>query len=118
MQRLAQKFLAFTAVVLLSACSSGSPANDWVGRLATGEPAGTKYVDVRGHSWAVFPVKGQPSVFGAQRDNLNYNLYGAPPYRRAPQAIQAIELATGCRVRRDDLAEFITARFYASVVCN
>jgi len=112
------KFLAVSAVLILSACGLMGTPNNWAGQLEFAEPAGTKYVTVLGQSWAVFPAGGFDSVYVAQRDNLDLNPYGAPHYRRTPQAIRAIELATGCRVNRSDIVQNITARYFASVTCN
>lgn len=127
------KFLGLVAASLLSACSISDIPNDWsgsvtapeqgveYGKLFTNfvqEPKGIKYVQVLGRSWAVFPAPGFPDVYVTQRDNLDLNPYGAPPYRRTPQAIRAIELATGCKVVKSDIVRHVTARYFASVDCG
>lgn len=129
------KFLGLVAASLMSACSQYDIPNDWSGTVTAPEqgvefsqlftnfvrePKGIKYVQVLGHSWAVFPFPGSdyPNVYVTQRDNLDLNPYGAPPYRRAPQAIQAIELATGCKVVKSQVVRHVTARYFAPVVCS
>ena len=127
------KFLGIISACLMSACSQYDIPSDWSGTVTASEqgvaygklftnfvpePKGIKYVQVLGRSWAVFPAPWLTDVYVAQRDNLDLNPYGAPPYRRTPQAIRAIELATGCKVVKSDVVRHVTARYFASVDCS
>ncbi|MCF6234311.1 MAG: hypothetical protein L3J36_14600 [Rhodobacteraceae bacterium] len=127
------KFLGLVAASLVSACSQYDIPNDWSGTVTAPEqgvewgklftnfvpePKGIKYVEVLGRSWAVFPLPQHPGVYVTQRDNLDLNPYGAPPYRRTPQAIRAVELATGCKVVKSDVVVHVTARYFTSVNCS
>lgn len=126
------KILGAIAACFLTACSIEHIPNSWSGTLTAREsntlasnlstnfvqePKGVKYVQVLGRSWAVFPMPEFPGVFVAQRDNLDLNPYSAPPYRRTPQAIRAIEIATGCSVVKSSITQHVTARYFASVTC-
>jgi hypothetical protein len=129
------KLFALGAACLVSACSQYDIPNDWSGTVTASEqgieysklftnfvrePKGIKYVQVLGRSWAVFPFPGSefPDVYVTQRDNLDLNPYGAPPYRRTPQAIRAVELATGCKVDKANVVRHVTARYFTSVDCS
>lgn len=112
------KYVVLAVAFLLSACSYQEAEQYWAGQLATPVPPGTEYVKVLGRTWTVSPVADQNSVYVAQRDNLDLNPYGAPAVRRSPQAVRAIELATGCRVAKSSMIQDISARFFASVACK
>jgi len=112
------KYLVLAIAALLAACTEQEAQNFWSTQLANQVPPETEYVKVLGRTWTVYPVKDQPSVYAAQRDNLDLNPYGAPAVRRTPQAVRAIESATGCRVVRSTIIQDTTARFLASVACK
>jgi hypothetical protein len=114
------KYVILTVAALLSACTYPELPNEnvWSSRLDTALPPETEYVKVLGRTWTVYPVEDHAGVFAAQRDNLDLNPYGAPVARRTPQAVRAIELATGCRVVRSSLVQDTSARFFASVICK
>lgn len=112
------KYLALAIASLLSACSYQEAQQFWTEQVVATVPPGTKYVKVLGRTWTVSPLKDQPSAYVAQRDNLDLNPYGAPAVRRTPQAVRAIQLATGCRVVRSTVTQDTSARFFASVACR
>ena len=112
------KYAILAVAALLVACTEQEAQDFWPTQLATQVPPGTEYVKVLGRTWTVYPLKDQPSVYAAKRDNLDLNPYGAPTVRRTPQAVRAIEQATGCRVVRSTMTQDTTARFFASVVCK
>ena len=109
-------FLAIFA--LLASCTEQQAQDFWSTQLYTTEAPDIKYVKVLGRTWGVYPSPDQPSVYVAQRDNLDLNPYGAPSARRSPQAVRAIELATGCRVAHSTMVQDTSARFFASVACS
>jgi len=111
------RYLVLAIAALLSACSEQEAQNLWSSQLATHTPPEIKYVQVLGRTWSVYPAKDQKAVYVAQRDNLDLNPYGAPVARRSPQAVRAIELATGCRAVRSTMIQDTSARFFASVNC-
>ena len=112
------KFGLLAVVALLAACTQQQTDAFWSTQLATAEQPGTEYVTVLGRTWTVYPSPDQPGVYVAQRDNLDLNPYGAPSARRSPQAVRAIQLATGCRVVSSTMIQDTSARFFASVVCK
>jgi len=112
------KYAVLVIAALLAACTEQDAENSAATRLSTQMPPDVEYVKVLGRTWTVYPVKDQPSVYAAKRDNLDLNPFGAPPARRTPQALRAIETATGCRVVRSTMVQDTTARFFASVVCK
>jgi hypothetical protein len=112
------KFGLLAVVALLSACTQQQADGLWSTQLATAEQPGTEYVKVLGRTWTVYPSPEQTAVYVAQRDNLDLNPYGAPSARRSPQAVRAIQQATGCRVVHSTMIQDTSARFFASVVCK
>jgi len=112
------KYPVLALTVLLAACSADTATLNWGNPLSPTVLPDTKNVQVLGRTWAVAPMPDQPAVYTAVRDNNNNNPFGKPVARRTPQALRAIELATGCQVVRSSMKQDITARFYASVVCK
>ncbi len=112
------KYLVLAIAALLAACSEQEAQNMWPSQLATQTQPDIKYVKVLGRTWGVYPSKDQQAVYIAQRDNLDLNPYGAPVARRTPQAVRAIELATGCKVVHPTMIQDTSARFFASVTCS
>lgn len=117
-ERRAMKYLILTISVLLAGCSQQVAQHPWAAFLPGKEVADTKYVKVLGRTWTVYPAVDQTGVYVAQRDNLDLDPYGAPAVRRSPQALRAIQLATGCRVHPSTMIQDTSARFFASVTCN
>jgi hypothetical protein len=112
------KFGILAVVLFVSACTEQQAQDLWPTQLATGEQPGTKYVKVLGRTWTVYPSAEQTNVYIAQRDNLDLNPYGAPSALRTPQAVRAIEQATGCGVLHASMIQDTSARFFASVNCG
>lgn len=114
------KYVFLALAAMLSACTYPEipTGNVWSSKLDTALPATTRHVQVLGRTWTVYPVEDQTAVYVAQRDNLDLNPFGAPSARRTPQAVRAIELATGCKVVRPSLQQDSSARFFARVNCG
>ena len=108
------KNLALVFVLALSGCAVTEPL-----LVIPAEPAvAAKTVELRGRTWTVSQVGEDPNSYTASRDDNNLNPFGYPAARRSPQAVKAIELATGCRVLHATLWQDTTARFYADVTCK
>ncbi len=112
------RFLILAIVTLLSACTEQEAQSWWPSQLATEDQLEITHVKVLGRTWSVYPANEAKTVYGAYRDNLDLNPFGAPVARRSPQAAQAIELATGCKVARSKMVQDTTARFFATVSCS
>ncbi len=76
-----------------------------------------KQVQVLGRTWTVVENPEKSDAFIATRDNNNLQPFGKPVARRTPQAVRALELATGCKVIRETLWQNVSADFYADVAC-
>lgn len=111
------RFLVLAIAVLLSACTEQEAQSMWPTQMATQAPDDITYVKVLGRTWGVYPANEAKTVYGAKRDNLDLNPFGAPSARRSPQAARAIELATGCGVERSKMVQDTTARFFGTVHC-
>jgi hypothetical protein len=101
------KFLALALVLTLSACATINPPSD----------ARNQQVEVMGRTWTVTRNAAYPNSYSAVRDNNDLDPYGPPAKRRTPQAIRAVELASGCKVESSSLWQDTTARFYANMIC-
>ena len=112
------KFGVLAIVALVSACTEQQTQDFWPTKLAIADQSEAKLVTVLGRTWTVYPSSEQESVYVAQRDNLDLNPYGAPSARRSPQAVRAIQQATGCKVVPSTMVQDTSARFFASVVCS
>jgi hypothetical protein len=90
----------------------------WVTPNAPNDASGGKNVQVLGRTWTVSPLKDKQAGYSAVRDNNDNKRFGRPVARRTPQALRAIELATGCRVVRSSMVQDTSARFFATVQCK
>ncbi|MFD3189795.1 hypothetical protein ACFMPD_05905 [Sedimentitalea sp. HM32M-2] len=77
-----------------------------------------KQVQVLGRTWTVTPDAKKPDAYIASRDNNNLNPFGKPVARRTPQAVRALELATGCKVVPGTLSQNVSAEFRADMACT
>lgn len=116
------KTLVVMAALTLGACSaydvpSGDKAFGGVTRLRAeyGEPV--KQVVVLGRTWSVSQSRDKANAYRAVRDNNNLNPFGKPVARRTPQAVRALELATGCRVIAGTLWQNPSAEYFADMAC-
>ena len=75
-------------------------------------------VQVLGRTWTVSQNRKKPNAYVASRDNTNLNPFGKPVARRTPQAVRALELATGCKVVPGTLWQTVGAEFHADMACN
>lgn len=82
----------------------------------TGKPD-VKQVQVLGRTWTVSTVPQRPNAFVAWRDNNNLNPFGRPVALRTPQAVKALELATGCKVVPGKLWQDTSAEYHADMAC-
>ncbi len=80
--------------------------------------AEVRQVQVLGRTWTVTADPKQPGSYVAWRDNNNLNPYGKPVARRTPQAVRALELATGCRVVPGSLRQNVAAEYRAVMACG
>lgn len=78
----------------------------------------SKQTVVMGRTWTVTQVGEAPLRYSAIRDNNNFDPFGRPAARRTPQAVRAIQQATGCRVSGKDFVQDATGRYFANVVCS
>lgn len=76
-----------------------------------------KHVQVLGRTWTVSNVPDRPNAFVAWRDNNNLNPFGRPVALRTPQAVKALELATGCKVVPGRLWQNTSAEYHADMAC-
>lgn len=76
-----------------------------------------KQVEVLGRTWTVSGVPDRPNAFVAARDNNNLNPFGRPAALRTPQAVRALESATGCKVVAGRLWQDTMARYHADMAC-
>ncbi|MBK0326483.1 hypothetical protein I5535_04165 [Rhodobacteraceae bacterium F11138] len=104
-----QSFSTFLGAPLLAIALSAP--------LCAGE-ADTRLVQVLGRTWTVSENPKQPDSYVAFRDNNNLNPFGKPVARRTPQAVRALELATGCKVIPGTLWQTVGAEFHAKMRCN
>lgn len=74
-------------------------------------------VQVLGRTWTVENVPERPNAFVAWRDNNNLNPFGRPVALRTPQAVRALELATGCTVVPGRIWQDTSARYSADMAC-
>lgn len=111
--------MRFLVLAISLALASGATAEEVkpTAQFTLSVAKDAKFVTVLGRTWAVAPSQKQPGVWIAHRDNNFLNMFGRPAARRTPQAIRAIETATGCKVTRSAVIQDISARFYAPVVC-
>ncbi len=83
---------------------------------STGETV-SKEVQVLGRTWTVTELPGVTNGYIARRDNNNLNPFGRPAALRTPQAVRALQTATGCRVVRGKLWQNTSAEYYAEMSC-
>ncbi len=76
-----------------------------------------KQVNVLGRTWTVSSVPHRPNAFVASRDNNNLDPFGRPVALRTPQAVSALELATGCKVVPGRIWQDTTAAYHADMAC-
>ena len=76
-----------------------------------------KQVQVLGRTWTVSTVPHRPNAFVASRDNNNLNPFGRPVALRTPQAVRALELATGCKVIPGKIWQDTMAEYHADMAC-
>ncbi|MEY8829470.1 hypothetical protein AB9K34_13835 [Sedimentitalea sp. XS_ASV28] len=76
-----------------------------------------RQVEVLGRIWTVSSVPERPNAFVASRDNNNLNPFGRPAALRTPQAVKALETATGCKVIPGRIWQDTTAQYHADMVC-
>lgn len=110
--------LACAALLFSGSYAVAETKTPWLVPLSGKTTEGTKAVQVLGHTWTVSPAKNKTAAYVAVRDNNDNRLFGIPAVRRTPQAVRAIELATGCKVERTTMVQDTSARFYASVTCK
>ena len=109
------KKIAIVAFALgLAGCSEFNQATG----LSLSSWAAAGEVAIMGRTWAVSQNAENPASYRAVRDNNNLNPFGRPAARRTPQAVRAIEKATGCRVVRSSLYQNVSAEFFAHVACK
>ncbi len=81
-------------------------------------PSEPRQVQVMGRTWTVSEDPDRPNGYVAVRDNNNLNPFGKPVARRTPQAVRALERATGCKVIRGSLWQTVGAEFHAQMACG
>lgn len=101
------KIMFATISLLLAGCTSTD--------IFSSEEA--KQVQVLGRTWTVVRNPEKADAYVATRDNNNLQPFGKPVARRTPQAVRALEMATGCKVVRGTLWQNVSADFYADVTC-
>lgn len=99
------------AFILLGITLSGCAEYDLSGAP---EP---KQVQVLGRTWTVTEVADRPNTFVASRDNNNLNPFGRPVALRTPQAVRALQLATGCKVVPGKIWQDTSATYHADMAC-
>ena len=115
------KLPALTTLMLgplfgLTACTQFE--QEWMAFQASFQPE-PHYVTVMGRTWTVTQYDhDRPNAWKAVRDNNNLNPYGRPAAPRTPQAVQALQQATGCRVIPATLYQNTSAEFYADMSCG
>lgn len=77
----------------------------------------SKNVQVMGRTWTVTENPKVPDAYEAQRDNNNLQPFGRPAALRTPQAVRALQLATGCKVVPGQITQDVSARYYADMAC-
>jgi ABC-type Fe3+-hydroxamate transport system substrate-binding protein len=76
-----------------------------------------RLVEVMGRTWTVEPNPHRTNAFVAWRDNNNLNPFGRPVALRTPQAVTALELATGCKVVPGRIYQNTSAEYFADMAC-
>jgi hypothetical protein len=111
------KKLGILALIALTGCAT---EDQWptMDALVLEPKTTLTEVVVLGRTWRVWQDRETPGRYNAIRDNNNLNPFGPPAALRTPQAVRAIELATGCKVNRPGMVQDITGRFYANVICT
>ena len=102
------KTLTLITVLVLAGCSD----------VALFEQPETKQVQVLGRTWTVTETTEKPGSYVARRDNNNLQIFGKPVALRTPQAVKALELATGCKVVPGTLWQDVSAEYYADMACS
>lgn len=74
-------------------------------------------VVVRGRTWTVARSKERPNNYRATRDNNNLNPYVLPAAQLTPQAVSALQLATGCKVIASSVRQNLSAQYFADMSC-
>lgn len=90
---------------------AGCTAADFQGQSVS------KDVQVMGRTWTVTENPKIPNAYEAQRDNNNLQPFGKPVALRTPQAVRALQLATGCKVVPGQIRQDVSARYYANMAC-
>ena len=101
------KPLSLTVALVLAGCAAPGPFSQ----------TETKEVQVMGRNWTVTTVPQRPNAFVAQRDNNNLQPFGKPVALLTPQAVRALETATGCKVVQGRLWQDVSARYHADMAC-
>lgn len=109
--------LILVSALALAACSPTTYNVNGVMRDGAkyGDPV--KTIVVRGRTWTVAQGKQQANSFRATRDNNNLNPFVLPAAPLPPQAVTAIEQATGCKVILSSMWENPSAQFFADTIC-
>lgn len=101
------RYVALGAITVLMGCAS----------IDQGPPPNAKHVEVMGRIWTVQANTDRSNAFIAWRDNNNLNPFGRPVALRTPQAVTALETATGCKVVPGRIYQTTSARYYADMAC-
>lgn len=76
-----------------------------------------RQVQVMGRTWTVVPDGDRTNAFVAWRDNNNLNPFGRPAALRTPQAVRALQAATGCTVVPGRIYQTDSAEYHAEMAC-
>jgi hypothetical protein len=101
------KPLIMTMALVVAGCAAPGPFAQ----------SDVKQVQVLGRTWTVTEVPQRTNAFVAQRDNNNLQPFGKPVALMTPQAVRALETATGCKVVAGKLWQDVSARFHAEMAC-
>ncbi|MBJ6371323.1 hypothetical protein [Sedimentitalea arenosa] len=100
--------ILLTALALgVAGCSTTNPF----------DPPESTQVQVMGRTWTVTAEPDRANAFVAERDNNNLNPFGGPAAQRTPQAVRALQLATGCKVVPGRISQDVGAIYHADMAC-
>lgn len=111
------KSLILVSALALAACNPTTYNVSGVFRDGAKYGKPVKTVVVRGRTWTIEQGKKRPNSFRASRDNNNLNPFVSPAAPLPPQAVSAIQQATGCKVIPSSMWENPSAVFFADVTC-
>ena len=77
----------------------------------------SEQVSVLGRTWTVTADPKRVNTFMAERDNNNLQPFGRPAALRTPQAVRALQLATGCKVVSGRISQNVAAVYTADMNC-